>query len=50
VSKDLGRSLEKYIKIFQAPLGVMAPKVENTFSLLHIPVLVKNEFLDPKNL
>ena len=27
----------------QAPLGVMAPKVENTFSPLHIPVLVKSK-------
>ena len=41
--KRFRQILKKYIKIFQAPLGVMAPKVENTFSPLHIPVLVKSK-------
>ena len=33
----------KYFRPLQAAFGVMAPKVENTFSPLHIPVLVKSK-------
>ena len=46
VSKDLGRSSDKIQGNFFgqfANLGVMPKKAENTFSPLHIPVLVKSK-------
>ena len=47
VSKDSGRSFKKInkfkMRISVPYVGVMAPKAENTFSPLHISILVKSK-------